>query len=62
VRRLKGGGVQESIDLTRGDDGTLREARYRDWIAFRTLNFTLESQADVQSFPDDIWTPPGTGR
>ncbi len=62
VRRLRGGGVQESIDLTRGDDGALREARYRDWIAFRTLNFTLESQTDVPSFPDDIWTPPGTGR
>jgi hypothetical protein len=62
VRRLEGGGVQESIDLERGGDGTLRRATYRDWAAYRTLNLTLESSTDVAAFPDDVWSPPGTDR
>jgi len=60
VRRLRGGGVQESVDLERGDGGALRQARYRDWPAFRTLTLTQESSTDVTGFPDEIWTPPGT--
>ena len=62
VRRLKGGGVQESIDLEHGSDGAIRSARYREWIALRTLNLTLESTNDVASFSEDIWSPPGTAR
>lgn len=62
VRRLRAGGVQESVDLERGGDGALRQARYRDWPAFRTLTLTLEASTDVPGFPDEIWTPPGTGR
>lgn len=60
VRRLRGGGVQESIDLEHSDAGTPRTARYRDWPAFRTLNLSLEQSTDVAAFPDDTWTPPGT--
>lgn len=60
VRRLRGGGVQESVDLERAADGSLRQARYRDWPAFRTLTLTQESSTDVTGFPDEIWTPPGT--
>ena len=62
VRRLRGGGVQESIDLEHGSDGALRGARYREWIALRTLNLSLESTNDVASFSEDIWSPPGTAR
>lgn len=61
VRRLRGGGVQESVDLER-EGGALRQARYRDWPAFRTLTLTLEASTDVPGFPDEIWTPPGTQR
>jgi hypothetical protein len=61
VRRLRGGGVQESVDLER-EGGALRRARYRDWPAFRTLTLTLEASTDVPGFPDEIWTPPGTRR
>ena len=62
VRRLRGGGVQESIDLEHASNGALRGARYREWIALRTLNLTLESTNDVASFSEDIWSPPGTAR
>jgi hypothetical protein len=62
VRRSKGGGVQETVDLERAGDGSLRSARYRNATAYRSLNLTLESSSDAASFPDDIWTPPGTGR
>jgi hypothetical protein len=62
VRRLRGGGVQESVDLEYAEGGALSTARYRDWIAFRSLNLTLESSTDVASFPDDVWSPPGTAR
>jgi hypothetical protein len=60
VRRLRAGGVQESVDLERSEDGALRQARYRDWPAFRTLTLTQESSTDVTGFPDEIWAPPGT--
>jgi hypothetical protein len=62
VRRVQGGALQESVDLEYADAGALRSARYREWIALRNLNLTLESSTDVASFPDDTWTPPGTGR
>jgi len=62
VRRLRGGGVQESVDLERAADGSLKAARYRDQAAYRSLNLTLESSTDVASFADDVWSPPGTGR
>jgi hypothetical protein len=62
VRRLRAGGVQESIDLEHASNGAIRGARYREWIALRTLNLTLESTNDVASFPEDIWSPPGTAR
>lgn len=62
VRRSKGGGVQETVDLERAGDGSLRSARYRNSAEYRSLNLTLESSSDAASFPDDIWTPPGTGR
>jgi hypothetical protein len=61
VRRLRGGGVQESIDLEH-TGSTLRSARYREWNALRTLNLSLESTNDVASFPEDIWSPPGASR
>ncbi|HEX2081365.1 MAG TPA: hypothetical protein VHG08_26915 [Longimicrobium sp.] len=59
VRRLSGGGVAESVDLTWGDQGPSR-AQYRDWAAFRNLTLTVEQSTDVESFPEDTWTPPGT--
>jgi hypothetical protein len=62
VRRLRGGGVQETVDLERAADGSLKAARYRDQAAYRSLNLTLESSTDVASFADDVWSPPGTGR
>jgi hypothetical protein len=62
VRRTKGGGVQESVELERASDGALKAARYRDWPAYRNLNLTLESSTDVASFPQDVWSPPGAGR
>ena len=62
VRRLRGGGIQETVELDRGPDGTLTRARYRDWQAFRTLTLTLESSQDTNGFSEDIWTPPGAGR
>ncbi|HSU17594.1 hypothetical protein [Longimicrobium sp.] len=62
VRRLRGGGVQETVDLERAADGSLKAARYRDQVAYRSLNLTLESSTDVASFPEDTWSPPGTGR
>lgn len=62
VRRLRGGGVQESIDLSHGPGNNITSARYREWNALRTLNLTLESTNDVASFSEDIWSPPGTAR
>ncbi|HEU4456285.1 MAG TPA: hypothetical protein VFR81_24680 [Longimicrobium sp.] len=61
VRRLRGGGVQETVDLEHTETG-VRSARYREWNALRNLNLTLESSTDVASFPEDAWTPPGTAR
>lgn len=61
VRRVRGGGVQESIDLEH-TGSNLRSARYREWNALRTLNLSLESTNDVASFSEDIWSPPGTSR
>jgi len=61
VRRLRGGGVQETVDLEHNDAG-VRSARYREWNALRNLNLTLESSTDVAAFPEDAWTPPGTDR
>ena len=62
VRRSKGGGVQETVELERTAAGALRSARYRNTPAYRSLNLTLQQSTDAASFPDDIWTPPGTGR
>lgn len=62
VRRLRGGGVQESIELSHGPGNNITSARYREWNALRTLNLTLESTNDVASFSEDIWSPPGTAR
>jgi len=62
LRRLKGSAVQETVDLDRAAGGAIRAARYRDWIALRNLNLTLESSTDAASFTDDVWSPPGTGR
>jgi hypothetical protein len=62
LRRLKGSAVQETVELQRAADGAVRSARYRDWPALRNLNLTLESSSDAESFSDDVWTPPGTGR
>jgi hypothetical protein len=62
VRRSKGGGVQETVDLERDAAGALKSARYRDQAAYRTLNLTLESSTDVASFSSDVWSPPGTAR
>lgn len=62
VRRMASGGVQETVELERAGDGTLKSARYRNTPAFRTLNLTLEQSSDAASFPDDIWSPPGAGR
>ena len=62
LRRLRGSAVQESLELERAADGAIRSARYRDWIALRNLNLTLESSTDAASFADDVWSPPGTDR
>ena len=62
LRRLKGSAVQESLELERTADGAIRSARYRDWIALRNLNLTLESSTDAAPFADDVWSPPGTDR
>jgi len=62
VRRIASGGVQETVELERAGDGSLKSARYRNTPAFRTLNLTLEQSSDAASFPDDIWSPPGAGR
>jgi hypothetical protein len=59
VRRRRGSGVAESIDLTYNDQG-LSVAQYRDWAAYRTLNLTIESSTDVAQFPEDTWRPAGT--
>lgn len=59
VRRLAGGGVAESIDLTYNDQRQAR-AQYRDWAAFRTLILTIESSTDVEQFPEATWRPAGT--
>jgi hypothetical protein len=59
VRRRRGSGVAESIDLTYNDRG-LSVAQYRDWAAYRTLNLTIESSTDVAQFPEDTWRPAGT--
>jgi hypothetical protein len=63
IRRLVRGGVQESLEVEQGaQPGVPRRSTYRDWPAYRSLTLTLESSADVASFPEDTWTPPGTGR
>lgn len=62
LRRLKGSAVQESVEIDRTSAGALRAARYRDWVALRNLNLTLESSSDASTFPDDTWNPPGAGR
>lgn len=62
VRRLERGGVRESIQLSYTDDGALRRTEYRDWAAYRTLTLTPESSTNVASFPEETWSPPGTGR
>jgi hypothetical protein len=62
LRRLKGSAVQETVELDRAAGGAIRSARYRDWVALRNLNLTLESSTDAASFTDDVWSPPGTGR
>lgn len=62
VRRTRSGGVQETVELERAGDGSLKSARYRNTPAFRTLNLVLEQSSDAASFSEDIWSPPGAGR
>lgn len=57
VRRLDRDRTAESVDLTYAEDGSLRQARYRNWAEYRALTLTFEGQRDVASFPADIWTP-----
>lgn len=59
ARRLRAGGVQESVELQYRADGTLRTAQYRDWGAYRTLTLTLEPFTPSEPFADDIWNPTG---
>jgi hypothetical protein len=59
LRRTRGRGVAESVELTHDARGVAR-AQYRDWAAYRTLTLTVEAHADAAPFPDDTWTPPGT--
>lgn len=62
IRRLVRGGVRESIDVSYSGSGELRRTQYRDWAAYRTLTLTPESFTDVAAFPEETWSPPGTGR
>jgi hypothetical protein len=57
LERTTGRGVEESVELTWDAEGVLRQARYRDWSAFRDLTLTYESITDVPEFPDAIWRP-----
>lgn len=61
LRRLRRGGVLESVEVDT-QDGRPTRAQYRDWVVLRTLTITPESVTDVASFPEDTWSPPGTGR
>ena len=59
LRRTRGRGVAESVDLTHGAEGVSR-AQYRDWAAYRSLTLTVETNADAAPFPEATWSPPGT--
>jgi hypothetical protein len=59
LRRTRGRGVAESVDLTWSAVGVAR-AVYRDWVAYRSLTLTVESHADAAPFPAETWSPPGT--
>lgn len=61
LRRLRRGGVAESVEVRAGEDGP-RRAEYRDWALLRSLTLTPGSQNDVAAFPPDTWSPPGAGR
>lgn len=58
LRRLRGRGVAESVELTRGAGGLTR-ALYRDWAAYRSLTLNVETHEDAAPFPEATWTPPG---
>ncbi|HEX5725915.1 MAG TPA: hypothetical protein VFX98_10655, partial [Longimicrobiaceae bacterium] len=61
LRRLRGGGVLETVEVD-SQDGRPGRVVYRDWVELRTLTLTPENLTDVPAFPEDTWTPPGTGR
>lgn len=55
-------GVRETLQLSYDAGGQLQSARYRDLDAYRELVLTVESMAEVASFPSTIWSPDGTAR
>lgn len=57
VRRFGGAELLESVELRRGDGGTLSGAEYRNWEEFRSLAFEIQSAEDVAAFPDEIFSP-----
>jgi hypothetical protein len=59
LRRLRGRGVAESVELAHDQRGVAR-AVYRDWPAYRSLTLTVESLTDAAPFDEAIWSPPGT--
>lgn len=57
LERIGGSGVLETVNLDRSAAGDLTRTRYRDWTAFRDLTLDLESNRNVESFPETVWNP-----
>jgi hypothetical protein len=57
LERSGSSGRMETVRLTRGDDGRIRTATYRNWAAFRELTLESGEITDVASFPESTWQP-----
>lgn len=59
LRRTRGRGVAESVDLDY-EGGAVSRAVYRDWAAYRSLTLNVETHEDAAPFDEATWSPPGT--
>lgn len=55
-------GVLETVTVDRALDGAIVRTRYRDWTAFRDLEFDVEEIRSAAAFPPDTWRPDAPSR
>jgi hypothetical protein len=55
-------GVLETVSIERTGGGAIGRTRYRDWTAYRDLEFEVQEVVSADPFPSDIWRPDAASR